>query len=352
MSAAISNFRDQAAYCRQLGSPFTGAVLDLAAERLEAGNASWGAQIVNWAGDPKADALALRLAGALHRAVLDGGDTELARAYLVRKIDAATLDAALTRHRDLLAHYLQSPPQTNDPQRSAVLLGGFLQIAASCPGLALQTCEIGASAGLNLSWDAYAYDYGSWQQGDASSAPLTLTSRWGGSRPPDIAASRKTMPRVIARAGCDVAPLDAASPADRLRLLSYIWADQPERLERVRRALDHAQAQGIHVTRANAGDFVAQQLEARRGDAVFVLYHSIVWQYIAAPEQRRITALMRAAGHHATPAAPIAWLRLEPGEARDGADLTVTIWDGKEPGGVTTRLGAGDFHGRWVRRES
>lgn len=341
--AVIAHFHNQAEYCRQLGSPFTGQLLDLAADRMADG-AAWAAPLLDWPGDPKADALALRLAGALHRAVLEG-DAPLANAYAARTIDAAMLDAALLHYRDLLAHYLQSPPQTNDPQRSAVLLAGFLQIAQNCGGLPLQACEIGASAGLNLSWDAYAYDYGSWQHGVSSTAPLTLTSRWGGPRPPQV------QPQVIARAGCDVAPLDAANPVDRQRLLSYIWADQPERLERVRRALDHAQAHNIRVTSAHAGDFVAAQLQARRSDAVFLLYHSIVWQYVAPEEQRRITALMRAAGHHATPAAPLAWLRFEPGEARDGADLTVTIWDGKAPAGVTTRLGAGDFHGRWVRRE-
>ena len=343
-ASIIAAFRDQANYCRQLGSPFTGTLLDLAAERLAAG-AAWAAPVLAWHGDARADALALRLAGALHRAVLDG-DPLLAACYAARQITAEDLDAALTRHGMLLAQYLQSPPQTNDPQRSAVLLGGFLQIAQHCPGLALQTCEIGASAGLNLSWDAYAYDYAGWQHGDTATAPLTLHSRWGGNRPADSG------PQVIARAGCDVAPLDAAKAADRQRLLSYIWADQPERLQRVLRALDHAETAGIRVTQAHAADFVAQQLENRRRDAVFVLYHSIVWQYVAAAEQQRIAALMQQAGKQVTATAPLAWLRFEPGLAKDGADLTLTLWTGEMPGGATERLGAGDYHGRWVRWEN
>lgn len=341
--AIIAAFRDQAAYCRNLGSPFTGSLLDLAAERLAA-NAAWAAPLLVWRGDARADALALRLAGALHRAVLDG-DQQLAACYAARQIDAEDLDAALTRHGGLLAQYLQSPPQTNDPQRSAVLLGGFLQIAQACPGLALQTCEIGASAGLNLSWDSYAYGYGRWQHGDATTAALTLHSRWGGPRPP------QALPQVIARAGCDVAPLDAASAADRQRLLSYIWADQPERLQRVLCALDHAKTAGIQVTRAHAADFLAAQLENRRPDAVFVLYHSIVWQYVAAAEQQRIAPLMQQAGKQVTAAAPLAWLRFEPGTAKDGADLTLTLWTGDAQTGVTEKLGVGDYHGRWMRWE-
>jgi len=343
--SVIAAFRDQANYCRTLGSPFTGRLLDLTAERLSA-SVSWAAPILNWPGDPRADALPLRLAGALHRAVLEGGDTQLAACYAAAQITADDLDAALTRHGALLAQYLQSPPQTNDPQRSAVLLGGFLRLAQLCPGLPLQTCEIGASAGLNQLWDTYAYDFGGWQHGEPQTAPLLLRCRWGGAPAPAL------RPRVIARAGCDVSPLDARNTTDRQRLLSYIWAGQPERLARVTLALDHAAACDIEVVRSHAADFVAQQLRQRKSNAAFVLYHSIVWQYIAADEQQRLTAAMEAAGAAATTQAPLAWLRFEPGRAKDGADLTLTFWDGTDPAGREHRLGAGDYHGRWMRWET
>jgi hypothetical protein len=343
--SVIAAFRDQAGYCRTLGSPFTGALLELAAERLNA-KASWAEAILDWPGDPRADALPLRLAGALHRAVLDGSDAKLAACYASAQITAADLDAALIRHAALVAQYLQSPPQTNDPQRSAVLLGGFLRLAQLWPGVPLQTCEIGASAGLNLSWDSYAYDFGGWQHGEPQTAPLLLRCRWAGVQPPAL------RPRVIARAGCDVAPLDARNSTDRQRLLSYIWAGQPERLARVTLALDHAAACDIEIVRSAAADFLAAQLQQRRTDSVFVLYHSIVWQYIAREEQQRITATMQQAGATATAQAPLAWLRFEPGQVRDGADLTLTVWDGSSAQGREERLGAGDYHGRWMRWET
>lgn len=345
-AAILANFTDQAGYCRALGSPFTGQLLDTIATLLP-GNPDWAAEILAWRGDPRADALALRVAGALHRAVLDGGDAALAAAYDARRIDAPTLDTALRRHQALLDRYLQSPPQTNDPQRSAVLLGGFRSIAARYPGLPLHCCEIGASAGLNLSWDAYSYDFGAWRHNDDAASPLRLAADWQGGLPPQA-----TELNVQSRAGCDVAPLRANDAADRARLLSYIWADQPQRLQRVTAALAHAQQAGITVETRHADAFLTDALTgflAQRKAGAFVLYHSIVWQYIAADEQQRITAVLQQAGAEASATAPLAWLRFEPGAARDGADLMLTLWDGGETEGQTQYLAVGDYHGRWVR---
>ncbi|MFN4275961.1 MAG: DUF2332 domain-containing protein [Ferrovibrio sp.] len=332
-----AHFRQQADQCRTLGSPFTARLLDLAADRIDAG-AAWASPLNHWAGDPRADALALRLAGALHRAMLDG-DAELAECYAARQIDAARMDAALLRHGPLLARYLQSAPQTNDPQRSAILLGGFLQIASLTRPLPLDVCEIGASAGLNQCWFRYAYDFGAWRWGDTARAPLTLHADWHGPPPPDATS------RVRYSTACDLAPIDARNPEDRQRLLSYIWADQPERQERVRRALDFAAREGICAARAGAGDFVVQALQKRQAGAAFVLCHSIVWQYIDPAEQQRIAGLMEATGNTAAPDAPLAWLRFESGAAKDGGELTLTLW----PGGKTQQLAVADYHGRWVR---
>ena len=52
-----------------------------------------------------------------------------------------------------------SPPQTNEVLRSAALLGGFLTVAEET-GLPLRCLELGSSAGLNQSWDAYGYRLG------------------------------------------------------------------------------------------------------------------------------------------------------------------------------------------------
>ena len=74
------HFQDQAAACRQLGSPFTAMLLETAAERLD-DTSALGKAVLGWPGDPKADALALRFAGGLHALVLSGAAPALARVY-------------------------------------------------------------------------------------------------------------------------------------------------------------------------------------------------------------------------------------------------------------------------------
>lgn len=343
----IAHFRKQSEACFALGSPLTAQLLRHAAALLEAEAAApqpaaWAKPLLAWPGDLQADAVALRLAGALHRAVLDDLDPDLAAAYAdPAKLDETLVAAALARNARLLAHYLQSPPQTNEVMRSAVLLGGFLDIAAKL-GLPLALHEIGASAGLNLNWDAYRYDFGSWQWGDPA-ATTRLQADWTGALPPQASL------RVARRAGCDRAPLDASDATARQRLLSYIWPDQTARLARIRAALDFAARAKVRVIKAEAADWVEAQHAARRPGTAFVLYHSIVWQYIDAAQQQRITAAMQAAGADATPEQPLAWLRFEPGRAKSGAELSLTLWTGGEGLGETRTLAIGDYHGRWVK---
>lgn len=343
------HFSRQATACQALGSPLTAALLDILAGLLRQHPApdrqlterkppDWAAKLCAWPGDPAADALALRVAGALHRVVLDG-DADLAVAYAAGRLDPALVAGTLDRHSALLDQYLQGPPQTNDPLRSAILLGGFLAISAATGGCALALREVGASAGLNLLWDDYAYDFGSWCHGDPMTAPLLLRADWLGAPP----ATAKI--RLHSRAGCDIRPIDPRDPEQRKRLLSYIWADQLPRLERVATALEHAAIHGRPPEAIGAGDFVIRELAARPADACLVLYHTIVWQYLPADEQQRIAEAIELAGAAATAEAPLAWLRAETGAASDGAELKLTLW----PGGITRQLAVVDYHGRWIR---
>jgi len=341
MQPVRQHFRKQAEACRQLGSPFTAMLLEMAADRLDAASAV-GRAILEWPGDPKADALALRFAGSLHALVLSKVSPSLARVFpgAAVEVDRDTLWSAVAEaldgHGPFVLRFLDSPPQTNEVARSAVLLGGFLAVARQTQR-PLALLEIGASAGLNLHWDGYAYAVGGTSWGPATS-PVRLEPEWRG-RPPPLGPVE-----VRTRQGCDRRPIDPSDAQDRLRLRAYVWADQKARLARLDAALDHVARHGARVAQTEAADWVEARLALRPVGLTTVLFHSIVWQYLPALTQQRIMAALEHAGSAARENAPLAWLRMEPSPGGAHAELRLTMW----PGGRERLLADADFHGRWV----
>ena len=335
-------FRDQADFCAEMGSPFTSRLCALVADRLGPGDPV-SDRILGWPGDGggRKDALPLRLAGALHALVLEMGDAGLAAVYPPNETVSdddlwAAVSAALTAHADRILARLESPPQTNETMRSAALAPGFLTIAA-LTGLPLVLSELGASAGLNLAWDRLSSRLGA-QSWGAPASPLQIAPDWHGPPPPAPPLT------VASRAGCDRAPPDLRMPADRQRLLSFVWADQTARMHRMSAAIDIARQAGITVEAADAVDWLDTRLARSHPDRAHVICHSIFWQYLAAPAQSRARALIKTAGARATPDAPLAWLRMEGDGTKPGAAITLTLW----PGGTTQTLGRADFHGNWI----
>lgn len=339
--ALREHFLRQADGCQQLGSLFTArlcrALPDLLDDMTETGR-----RVLNWPGDPRPGALALRLCGALHHLVLSGADEALAVVYPPATVHdgtlATALKASIRRNDAAINRFLDSPPQTNEVGRSGMLLPGFLTIARET-GLPLAVHEIGASAGLNLQFDRFHYRYDGAEWGDPAS-PAQLA--------PEI---RGVSPRldgdltVVSRSGCDIAPIDISNPAARLRLRSYIWPDQPLRLERLNGALELAKANPPALVAKDAATFVRDALAGRKPGEAFVLFHSIMWQYMPAATQAAIADLLEQAGGDAVAGAPIAWLHMEPNDTRDPhAMLTLTLW----PSGETRKLARCDYHGRWI----
>lgn len=344
--AILAHFREQAGFCRGFGSPFTGALIDRMGDDLAAGGII--ADLVGaWPGAPRADALSLRLAGALHAAVLQGKDAALADAYAAQDAIAAFTAARtfLKANRPWAEDFLRHPPQTNEVRRAIGLLHGFLHLAARF-GPTLDVYELGASAGLNQNWDRFRYALDAWQWGDPDAA-VRLDTRWQGP-PPPVSAPLK----VRSRAACDLNPLDVRDPAARLRLKSYIWADQADRLARFDAAADLAIAHDVRVTRADAALWIREQLATRPGDGLAVVYHSVFLQYPPPAVRAAIALAIEEAGARATAQAPLAWLRFEPEPILGGPKeslrflVDLIVWAGGAPQRQT--LAEVDPHGRLV----
>ena len=128
--AVRAAFVQQAVVCRGLDSPFTARVCDLIAGRLD-GSTEVGRAVLDWPGDPRAhaDALPLRLCGALHALARAGGPTAGAWPPDATPDDAAlwrAISAALDGEGGFILDWLRSPPQTNEVGRSGPLMAGLL----------------------------------------------------------------------------------------------------------------------------------------------------------------------------------------------------------------------------------
>jgi hypothetical protein len=347
-------FHAMASSCGRMGSPFMHSLLPGLADRLT-DTSPVGAKVLEWPGDPTgmADALPLRLAGGLHALVLTGQDGALAAAYAAAGAGrparntllpaasglalAEAALAALARNEAFLLRWLDSAPQTNEVRRSIAMIATGHWLTARY-GLPLVLSELGASAGLNLLWDHYALAVGD-QRFGPDDATLKLEPAWQGPPPP------LAHPAIRARAGVDLNPLDPVT--DRLRLLAYLWPDQPDRLIRTVQALDLAELLRPEMVKGDAIDWLNARLQTRHPGAVHVVFHTVAWQYFPAAAQDRGRALLATAGAMATPDAPLVHLAMEADDASpgDGAGLTMTLW----PGGQPIAMARVDFHGRWLR---
>lgn len=335
-------FRRQAEFCRGSNSPFCGQVLDAVAERVD----DFNQFLKPWRGSKPgrilADAVPLRLLGGLHYLSLSRRDAALAALFPPNPLpDRLSLGNALTeaaaRHGELIARYMTSPPQTNEVARSLALAPGFLMVAAKT-GLPLRCLELGASAGLNMNWDRFHYDFGGSGWGDPGS-PVQLSCDWKGGSPPTPLA------QVIEREACDQNPVDVQTDEGSLRLQSYVWADQSVRLERLRAAIAVKRQTGGVPDKADAGEWAERHVQPRGGVAT-VVYHSSFIYYPPRETQERIRQAILAAAGRATPDAPLAWLSKElPADDMAAPDeVRLRLW----PEGSDRVIARSHPHAWWV----
>lgn len=156
---------------------------------------------------------------------------------------------AMTRHDEFLCHWIESASQTNEVGRSGVIIAAAHWLHTNF-GLPLKLSELGASAGLNLLFDKYTLQIGKRYWGSRE-ATVRLTPGWQGNLPP------LSQPHIVERRGVDLSPLRAGHPEDELRLISYIWADQTNRIKRARAALAFSPPQ---VDKADAIEWLPNRL--------------------------------------------------------------------------------------------
>jgi hypothetical protein len=172
---------------------------------------------------------------------------------------------------------------------------------------------IGASAGLNLRWDHFAF----------LEVPAGV--------------------QVVERRGCDLNPIDPRLEENRAAMLCFVWPDQTERLHKLDEAIEIAYRVPAPVDRSDAVDWLRTHLADSRPGVTTVVFHSVVMPYLPEESRENVRRAIEDAGGRATVNAPLAWLFMEPGT--DQAEVHLTMW----PGGERRLIAQAGFHGRDVK---
>jgi hypothetical protein len=266
--------------------------------------------------EPEWDA-PLRLLGGLH--------------YLVLAGDASWEDP-LDSHADFLREFVREQSvQTNEVQRSWMLLPCFLRAAQVLCAGELDVVELGPSAGLNLAWDGYRYAYDAGEWGPAGAA-LRLT---GEERSRVPAGLLDVDVQVTRRVGIDLAPIDVTTAEGARLLQCFVWAGQDERFERLTRAIEVVRADPPDLVR---GDF-ARELPAVLRDRPTLVFQTAAFPYVSQETRAAVRETLASAK------APLVFVTA--GNPRgDGQGWGMRLE--KYPGGEREFVGHADFHGAWI----
>jgi hypothetical protein len=238
------------------------------------------------------------LLAAVHDLLLRGADHALAAFYpSVAHLTAVppgdpmpAFRAFCHDHRTALIDLVSTRlVQTNEPQRCTVLLPAFTLVQHLAGGRPLALIEVGASAGLNLLFDRYGYDYGAgWSAGDPKS-PIRFTCTLRGEVRPPIPAR---LPSVAARVGLDLHPLHATDPEAMRWLRALVWPEHPARAAVLEQALALAQREPPPLIAGDAITVLPRVVAEAPTDAALCVFHSATLTHFPPEARERFRALI------------------------------------------------------------
>ncbi|HEX5495769.1 MAG TPA: DUF2332 domain-containing protein [Mycobacteriales bacterium] len=321
---------------------------------------------------------------AVHHLLLGGADHRLRRFYPSLGGGAgagdpddlwlAFRDFCLANRDELVEIVSSRNTQTNEVGRCAGLYPA-LRLAARLAGGPLALVEIGSSAGLNLRVNRYAYRYSTGATAGDPDSPLRIDCHLAGPFAPDLAPPSSPDPApergragagglpLAARVGVDLAPVDVADDDAVRWLAACVYADQTDRLARLRAAVEIARRDPVPQVAGNALDVLPEVLAGLPADATACLLHTWVVTYFPREARTRLVTML---GELAA-RRPLLWIASEPGGTLPGLDehapdpgsgssmLALARLDGPdavggpEPGPRWRMLGRMQAHGAWLR---
>jgi hypothetical protein len=179
--------------------------------------------------------------------------------------------------------------QTNEVRRCGCLLPAFGLVARKAQGRPLALVEIGASAGLNLLWDHYGYDYGEYGRYGMVDSTVQISCTVRGSEPPPLPL---VLPTVAMRVGLDLNPIDIRDPDAALWLRALIWPDEAGRTDLLQRALHVAQQEPPELIGGNALNLLARVMARIADDQVVCVFHTHTLNQFSQEDRAQLSSLL------------------------------------------------------------
>ncbi|WP_310621718.1 DUF2332 domain-containing protein [Flexibacterium corallicola] len=191
------------------------------------------------------------------------------------------LNETLRNHASAIRQeMLRRSTQTNEPGRCAVLLPLLSRLPQP-----IALIEVGASAGLCLFPDLYAYDYNmnAHQLGQDPAEPDTPVLHCSVTGAAPLPVKR---PDVVWRAGLDLNPLDLEDEDAVQWLQTLVWPDQDARLLRLEKAIAVARQHKPRLIKGDLLDDLPALLEQVPSGTTPVVFHSAVLCYVRDTDKR------------------------------------------------------------------
>jgi hypothetical protein len=243
---------------------------------------------------PPGAMIQLRLLAGVFRLVLTGEAPELVRFYpCLGGTEPASrawpaMREVIAAHVDEIHAALAVAPQTNEVGRSTALLAGLFDLVAVSGIHRLRLLELGASAGLNLLLDQFAFRGDSWEYGPRDSK-VQLTNA--------IVGPVRVIPfEIVSRAGCDLNPVDATTAEGRLLLTSFVWPFDLDRHRRLEAAFAIAASHPVRVDKAAASEWLPRALTVAEPQTLAVVWHSMTQMYWSADELGAVETILASSG--------------------------------------------------------
>jgi hypothetical protein len=291
------------------------------------------------------------LLGAVHALLLDGAEHPLREYYPTCVDDPRDPDegAPVEQFESFcLAHEGTIPDiastrrvQTNEVGRAAVLLPAFASVARRADE-PLALVEVGASAGLNLLWDRYRYEYatdaGPLVRGDPDS-PVEIRSELRGERRPPLPGSS---PDVAERVGIDLNPLSVTDEADASWLRALVIPDQLRRHERLAAAIDLAREDPPALVAGDALDVLPDVLADLPDEATPCVFSTLTLYQFEDDEVASLRATLRDASRER----PVHWLSGDPDSPTGTPTYRHVAFEDGDP--LERELATHAAYGEWI----